>query len=867
MDPARWDRVQELFHRALELDGDQRTSFLKGACAEDLALLEVVQRMLDQDGREWLLDRDVVGIAATVSDEALSTSFKEFSPYRLLRVLGEGGMGVVYLAERKDLGNRVAIKILRDAWISPARRERFAAEQRTLAQFNHPSIARLYDASTLPDGTPWFVMEYVDGAPITDYCARKNASTDERLRLIRAVAEAVQVAHEHGVIHRDLKPSNVLVKDDGSVRLLDFGIAKQLDSTGRPASHTRTAFRQMTTAYASPEQLRGAPVGLATDVYSLGVVLYELLTGRLPFDLAEESVAEAERIISRGDIAKPSEAASRGGARAEWVNLDRICLTAMQKDPERRYPSVAAFIRDIDHCLNHEPVETRRPSWLARRNLRAIAIATAALALAAAVTLAAFLRRKGASAPARSRAVAVIPFQNATADRSFDFLSRALADQISHTLEYARSLSVRPSEAADKYTGPGVDFQKAGLELRVEDIVSGRFSQTGDKLQITLWANDVANNRLMWSNVFDTPAGNMVAMQAEVAAKTRNELARALGVSEFIADNRSEPKNEEAYRLYLEAAAVPNEISSHPQASKHAIDLLNRSVALDPSYAPAWRALTVWYQAQMWFGNGGKDAMSNWRAASAKAVELEPDDVTFRASVLYDLAHRDAKDGGITPGEAYRGVQELLLRRPDRARLHFHASWLLRDAGLLEDSARECETSVLIDARDAGARSCGVTFLLRGDYSRALDFARLDPESEVGKAVSIDALLRQGKEKEVLEMMASFVPQWGAYNVLLAHLQHRPAAEVAEMAQNVQPASDPEVNYFSAAHLAYADQTEAAAAMLASAVAGGYCSYPAMDSDPALAQLRSRPKFAEIRAAGEQCQKKFLKDASTVTPR
>jgi hypothetical protein len=270
---------------------------------------------------------------------------------------------------------------------------------------------------------------------------------------------------------------------------------------------------------------------------------------------------------------------------------------------------------------------------------------------------------------------------------------------------------------------------------------------------------------------------------------------------------------------------------------------------------------------EIWFGDASAEVTTNWRVAAAKVEALEPDDVTFRASVLFNLVSREGKDGGITRGEAYRGIKELLSRRADKAWVHFSASWLLRDAGLLDDSARECETSVQIDATDAGARSCGVTFLLRGDYPRALDFAHLDSESEVGKAVSIDAFLRQGKEKEVLQMMASFVPQWGAYGVLLAHLQHRPAAEVAALAQKVSPASDPEVNYFSAAHLSYAGQTEAAAVMLASAIAGGYCSYPAMDSDPALANLRSIPKFAEIRAAGMQCQKSFRKDAATAPSR
>lgn len=225
---------------------------------------------------------------------------REIGPYPILGVLGEGGMGVVHLAERTDLGNRVAIKILRDASLSPARRERFFSEQRTLARLDHPLVARLYDADILPDGTPWFAMEYVDGVPITEHCRRHAISIPDRLRLLRSVCEAVLYAHRHAVIHRDLKPSNLLIRAVGSVRLLDFGIAKHLSEDEAGADRTRTAFRMLTPAYAAPEQLAGEPVGIHSDVCSLGVVLYDLLTGRLPFDPPGSSPGEAERLASDG---------------------------------------------------------------------------------------------------------------------------------------------------------------------------------------------------------------------------------------------------------------------------------------------------------------------------------------------------------------------------------------------------------------------------------------------------------------------------------------------------------------------------------------------------------------------------------------
>ena len=868
MDRARWDRVQGLFHSAADLTEPERSGFLKDACGEDRALLAEVTAMLEEDGRASVLDRDVAEVASHVFGDALTASFREFSPYRIKHMLGEGGMGVVYLAERKDLGNLVAIKILRDAWLSPARRERFTAEQRTLAHLVHPSIARLYDANTLPDGTPWFVMEYVDGIPLTDYCSRKHCSAEQRLKLVRAVAEAVQYAHDQGVIHRDLKPSNILVKEDGSVRLLDFGIAKQLDPTGRPVNQTRTALRPMTPAYASPEQLRGEPVGILTDVYSLGVVLYELLTGKLPFDISHKTAAEAEAIITTGGPAKPSAVALRTGARASWTNLDALCLTAMHKDPRRRYTSAAALLRDIDHYLNHDPLEARPDSLasslssFARRNFKAVSGAIAVLTVfalvAAAVALTLTFSRKAASPSARSRTVAVLPFRNAGADPSLDFLSVALPDEISGTLGYARSLSLRPAEAARKYAGTTLDVQKAGRELRAGTVVSGHFLKAGEQLQITLEVTDVESNRLLWSDVFDAPAGNMMAMQAQIAAKTRRAMAPVLGVSEFVTENPPKPKNEDAYDWYLRAKTMTSEVSTDPETRNQAMEMLNRSVALDPTYAPAWELLSAWYAADGWFGNGGEEALARWRALADKIVALDPDNVIFRADLLYIGSEAGAAAGGMRRGEAYRGLEDLLRRRPDSARVHFIVSWVLRDTGLLEESARECETSVLIDAQDAGARSCGVTFMLLGDYQRALNYLHLDPDSEVAKAVSIDVFLRQGKEKDALQAMSVRLPQWGGYDMLLAYVQHHPAREIAELAHKVKPAPDPEVNYFSVAHLAYTGQTEAALAMLRRTIEGGYCSYPAIDSDPFFASLRGKPEFKEIRPAALQCQNTFL---------
>jgi len=454
---------------------------------------------LQEDARSGsLLDRNVAQVAHQILSDPSSASppFKEFGPYRIKKALGEGGMGMVYLAEREDLGSQIAIKVLRDAWLSPARRERFASEQRTLAQLNHPSIARLYDADTSPDGTPFFVMEYVEGIPLTDFCKTHDCSVPERLRLFHAVCEAVLYAHQQAVIHRDLKPSNILVKDDGAVRLLDFGISKQLESLGESVDQTMTGLRLMTPAYAAPEQIRGEQVGIQTDVYSLGVVLYELLAGCLPFDLSNRTPAQAEKFLTEQEAEKPSTIAKKRAASAEgnrnavlasksvWADLDVLCLTAMHKDAPRRYQSVEALIRDIDHYLKGEPLEARadtlgyRLRKFAVRNRRAVAAAGIVTALVLAMVIfftvrLAIARNAALAEAARTQRIQKFMtnlFQagDAAAGPADNLRAVTLLDRGAQEVQ---SLSADPAVQADLYETLGTLYQKLGKFDQAESLL------------------------------------------------------------------------------------------------------------------------------------------------------------------------------------------------------------------------------------------------------------------------------------------------------------------------------------------------------------------------------------------------------------
>lgn len=499
MEAERWERIQALFHAVSDLTTSQRRILLEAECGGDADLLRDVLAMLEEDKKaSGLLDRPVEQLAEEVFREGtvLHSDFREIGPYRVERIIGEGGMGTVFLAVRADLGSVAAIKILRDAWISPARRERFALEQRTLARLDHPNIARLLDANTLPDGTPFFIMEYVDGVPLQEYCETHRCSIPERLQLFRLVCEAVQFAHRHAIIHRDLKPSNILVKPGGEVKLLDFGIAKQLDDLDPSTESTRTGLRLMTPAYASPEQIRGEGAALQMDVYSLGVILYQLLAGRLPFDVSNCSASEAASMLMERDAVRPSLVARRvmaqaGGQRlltaseAAWGDLDVLCLTAMHKDVEKRYGSAEALIRDVDHYMRGEPLEARpdtfgyRLSKFVRRHRRGVAAGAAAiLSIAGMVgffmTRLAVERNAAQAETARTQRVQQFIrnlFQGGDKDAG-PANDMRVATLLERGVQEARALDQDPVAQGELYQTLGDIYQKLGSLDRAEALLT-----------------------------------------------------------------------------------------------------------------------------------------------------------------------------------------------------------------------------------------------------------------------------------------------------------------------------------------------------------------------------------------------------------
>ena len=394
MDSARWERVQEIFLGAAEREGAEREAYLVEQCGTDRDLCAEVRSLLEAGAR----GEEVDGIAENWLADALDMaapqdlSGQRIGPYRVLEKLGEGGMAIVYLAERDDdqFHRRVALKVMkRDHGDGADLVRRFRDERQIMARLTHPNIAHLYDGGVLPDGAPYFVMEYVDGRRLDEACRAAGHGVVERLNIFLEVCDAVEHAHRNLVIHRDLKPSNILLTAEGQLRLLDFGIARIVaESDEDQTDYTRPHNLRLTPEYSSPEQITMRNVTTATDVYSLGAVLYELLTGTRLFDLRDTTPGGMEKIICEADPRRPSEVAvDRTVARRLRGDLDVIILKALAKEPERRYGTVAALADDIRRHLGGLPVEAQpdavsyRVGKFMRRN-KVLVAATVLLLLA-----------------------------------------------------------------------------------------------------------------------------------------------------------------------------------------------------------------------------------------------------------------------------------------------------------------------------------------------------------------------------------------------------------------------------------------------------------------------------------------------------
>ncbi len=379
-----WQQVKDFFAEAIEQPANLRLEFLRDKCnGNELLFNEISSLLAASSEPENLIENNAIDLASKVGGEENNYAEQHFGNYRIIREIGSGGMGTVFLAERDDgeFSMRVGLKIVRQSVADREIVERFKRERQILANLNHPNIAALHDGGINEKGEPYLAMEYVDGVTLIEYAAAHGLSIADRLRLFLKICAAVSYAHQNLVVHRDIKPSNILVTNDGEPKLLDFGLAKAFETDN---SATQTALRAFTPAYASPEQIQGRNITTSSDIYSLGVVFYELLTGAKPLNVENKSFDEIVQTLTSTEPIKPSAVEDEGGGGGSHQilrgDLDNIALTALRKEPERRFKTVDDFARDIELHLAGRPISARpnTTAYLAGKFIRRNKIAVAA---------------------------------------------------------------------------------------------------------------------------------------------------------------------------------------------------------------------------------------------------------------------------------------------------------------------------------------------------------------------------------------------------------------------------------------------------------------------------------------------------------
>jgi eukaryotic-like serine/threonine-protein kinase len=787
------------------------------------------------------------------------------SHYHIVGKLGGGGMGLVYDAEDTRLGRHVALKFIPAETASdPKSLERFVREARAASQLNHPGICTIYDIEDDMNGQPFIVMEKLEGQSLKDRLLGAPMDVDEILDIGIQVADALAACHEKGIIHRDIKPANIFITKNGQVKVLDFGLAKlspayatsEYASAEDPLSIAGDIFG--TAVYMSPEQARGEDLDARTDLFSLGVVLYQMATGKKPF-AGNNTVTTLEAVLNRKPV-PPLKINPNLPA-----DLQGIIGRAMEKNRGNRYPTAVAMKadlqalkRDTDPALTNSgrlraafPYRISTSTFETTSRWQTYLLVAVSAVLIMVLTLAGlwwFKHRPGALGAAKNT-IAVLPLQNVNGDVSVDFLRYALADEIANVLTYTRTLDVRPVSLTRKYSGADVDPEKSGRELHVATVLTGHFLKQGENLLVTLEAIDVRDNRLLWQSTVTAPAQDLIALQSDMSAQLRRGLFPILGVAGEVLNAGAQPKNPEAYDLYLHALALPHD----PGPNKDAIAVLQHVVQSDPDYAPAWYQLGLRAYYDSTYSNGGETMFQLSNQACERAVQLDPNLTLAAGQLITNLVERGEL------GKAYEAAQALVKRRPESAQAHFVMSYVYRYAGMLQDATNECNTALALDPDNYIFRSCAWAFMDFDKTSRAADFVRLDAGSEWANYVTPSLLLREGKVAEAREAVKR-MPAATRYHrdLLESCLQLRPASELERLAHEAlttYPAEpDPELWYNEGALFAYCGKKQAALHLLESAIENNYCSYSNLLTDPLLEKLRSDPDIDKLLTAARECQ-------------
>lgn len=865
MDASRkdssWQRLEDLFQQAIELSPDERAKFIEESCGSDQTLRRDLESLLESDHKSGEFLAGVVQGAARdlVSSQDVSAlrAGAQFGHYQILSRVGSGGMGQVYLAHDQHLRRNVALKTLIPTAAQDADTlRRFTREARAASALNHPNIYTIYEVGEF-EGSNFIAAEFIDGETV------RKLLNSGRIEVRRVVDIGVQMAaglaaaHAAGIIHRDVKPENVMVRHDNLVKLVDFGIARFHEDNTSPSRSTRFGKTSPgmvlgTVRYMSPEQARGLPLDARSDQFSLGAVLYEMLSGRPAFDGKTDSDLIAE-------ILKTDPAPLAQLAPGVPPQLARIVERAMRKDREQRYSSMSemqqeleAFRMKTDSRWAHE---RGKGSSLLHAGALRWGILAASLVIGLAIIFGLWRKSGTSSTHQILHSLAVLPFRNQKPDPATDFLGGSLADAVTTKLGFINSLSVRPSSAVQRYRNQVIDPQKVGTDLDVDSLLTGSYLRDGDDLRVLTQLIDVRHNKLLWERSIDVTYDKLLSVQDRVTQQIIGGLQLQLTPGEARTVGFDNPINGAAYEDYLRG------VDSYARSDfASAIQELERSAKKEPRYALTWARLGQAYTTNASLLFGGREQYRKAQDAYEKALELNPnliEPTVYMANLFTDTGRVE---------QAVPLLMDALRTHETNAELHWELGYAYRFGGLLEDSAAESARARSIDPTVKITSSALNTYLYLGQYDKFLKtlpdsdtpyilfyrgfgeyylgdlvhadqhFLRaydLDPallQAQVGKALS-DAI--EHKQRDGLRLL----------NTTAAQIEARGVAD-AEGIYKVSQA------------FAVLGDKKSALRLFEETIAHGFFPYPYFQSDPLLKTLRDQPEFEKLLAkAGDRHQR------------
>src|SRR5580693_2095542 len=904
----RWRRLEALFYAALELKPEAGAEFLDKSCDGDTALRKEAETLLESAEKPMdFLEKPVLEAAHRMIGDPSPASIApgtQLTHYEIISMIGAGGMGEVYLAEDKRLRRKVALKMLAPELTRDERGlRRFEHEAHAASALNHPNILTIHEFGQA-DGLHFIASEFIEGVTLRQRLVNGRLELSAAVEIAIQIASALAAAHACGIVHRDIKPENVIVRTDGIVKVLDFGIVKLSErrvgetirrrATTVGASTSEPGMVLGTAKYMSPEQARGVEVDARSDIFSLGAVIYELVTGRSAFDgdTASDIIAEILKVEPPPPVEFAPEVPHE---------LERMISKALRKDRETRYQSVKDLLIDLQDFKKEMEFQAQlqrsvRPNSrssgarrLAQGALRAAqlepersgsggrrlaqsdstaldsdAVSSRGKFLALAVILVAvsvigyFIVRKSNPIPtaSRPRSLAILPFRNLKQDPETDFLGFSLADAVITKLGYINALTVRPSSSVDKYRNQIIDPKKVAAELNVDTLLTGSFIKDGDDLRITTQLVDVKPDKILWQDTMDLKYDKLLTVQDRVAQQIIKGLELNLSPTEAANLKPDNPISTVAYEYYLRGIDLYslNEFAA-------AIEMLEKSTSTEPKYAPAWAHLGRAYTTEASLQFGGREDYGKAQAAYEKAIALNPSLVEpriYMANLLTDTGRVE---------QAVPLLRSVLQDSPNNPEAHWELGYAYRFGGMLEESVAECEKARQNNPQVKINSSALNSYLYLGEYQK---FMQSLPVND-----SIYILFYHGFVEYYLnnypqaakdfdrafEMEPSLLPAnvGKALSYSIKHDNARGLKLLHETEDRIeeQGVTDPEGIYKIAQAYAVLGDKGSALHMLRHSIGGGFFCYPYFVRDPLLQNIRNEPEFQILMSQARQRHEEF----------